>query len=112
MSDSTDGVYEKLVDAIKAHAELDNEDIVEAGRHGADAGWAGFTWNQDAADFYDQNEDLIWRVLEEMAGACGYENPMAMVAAFKRSDMLDSAEGFKVLLAWFALEEAGRYLDA
>ena len=97
----------RLVDAIKKHSGMDNEQIREAGEHSADAGWPGFSYTRDIIEFYDNNEALIWELLEETADDQGMK-PLELVASF-RTEVSD-VEGFKTLLSWFALEEAGRWL--
>ena len=101
----------KLVDAIKAHGGLEDAEIIDAGNHGADAGWGGFTYTTDCVDFYDANEEAIWELLRESADDMGVK-PLELVASFGRADMAEDASGFKNLLAWFALEEAGRWLES
>lgn len=102
---------EKLYDAIKAHSEMDDEQIIEAGQHGADAGWPEFSYTADCVRFYDDNESLIYDLLRDGVDGMGYKNIEEMVSQFGRSDMLDSPDGRKNLLAWFALEEVGRWLE-
>jgi hypothetical protein len=104
-------LYNELLAAIKEHSELDDTEIIDAGTHGADAGWSGFTYNEDAANFYDANEENIYELLNQTADEMGYKSVDALVATFTRSDMLATPEGRKVLLAWFALEEVGRWLE-
>jgi|GEM_PF-3065890 len=111
MNQQNQDPHGQLVAAIQKHSDLSKEEIIEAGQYGADAGWSGFIWNDEAAAFFEANETLIWELLASMAEECGYKNPLDLVATFRRSDMLETPQGFKVLLAWFALEEAGRYLE-
>ncbi len=101
----------ELVKAIREHADLELSTIRDAGRYGADAGFGGFTYTADAADFYDANEALIYDLLRDDAESFGAESIDAMVAGFGRSDMLDTPDGRKCLLAWYALETAGHWLN-
>lgn len=101
----------ELLAAIVDHSGLDREDIRQAGEHGADAGWAGFTYTSDGADFTRSNRDLVWTLLAEEAESFGFENVAAFVASFNRSDMADDAMGFDCLLAWWALETCGRWIE-
>lgn len=101
----------RLIEAVKAHSGLDENDLIDAARHGADAGWAGFTYNDDASAFFDKHDELVWEVLYNSAQELGESSPAALIASFNRSDMMYSYEGFKVLMAWFALEHAGYCLD-
>jgi hypothetical protein len=36
--------------------------------------------------------------------------PLELIASFRRADMASTHDGFANLLAWFALEEVGRWL--
>ena len=101
----------KLVEAVRAHGGLENAEIIDAGNHGADAGWGGFTYTSDCVEFYAANEEAIWELLRESADDMGVK-PLELVASFRRADMADDPSGFKNLLAWFALEEAGRWLES
>lgn len=105
-----DELMKIIVRRVKRHGGLDNDTLKDAGRHGADAGWGGFTYTTDCVKFYDRNEELIWELLARTAEDMG-ESPLALVITFRRGDMADSLDGFKNLLAWFTLEEAGRYLS-
>ena len=101
---------DQLVAAIQEHSGGSVRDIEQAGEHGADAGWSGFTYTADGADFTRANRALVWELLSEEADDFGAPNVAAHVATFNRSDMADTPEGFDCLLAWWALETAGRYL--
>lgn len=104
-----DKTYVQLLQAIREHSGMELEQIREAGEHGADAGWAGFTYTADCVDFYDENHEAIWELAAQMADDCGYKNVPELVATFNCSDMADTEDGFKNALAWFTLEEVGRY---
>lgn len=104
-------LQERLYKAVKAYSEMEDDQLREAARHGADAGWPGFIYNDEAAEFFDRHADLIWEALCDLADSLGEPSPIALIAGFNRIDMTHSHQGFKVLLAWFALEEAGRYLE-
>lgn len=101
----------ELVRAIREHAGLSLEEIREAGEHGADAGWGGFTYTADGEDFYRANQRLIVAMLSEDADEFGYANVAEFVATFARADMTDSDGGYECLCAWYALECAGRFLS-
>ena len=105
-----DNTYVSLLRAIREHSGMELASIREAGQYGADAGWPGFTYTADAAEFYDANESDIYDLLREMADQLGADSIDALVATFGRSDMLDTPDGRKNLLTWFALEEVGRWL--
>lgn len=103
--------YRNLIEAIKQHSGMDEESIREAGDHGADAGWPGFTHTIDGADFYRANSEAIDELLQEMADSFGHKDVAELVASFNRSDMANTRDGRDCLLAWFALEEVGRWLE-
>lgn len=106
MSDS----YRQLVDAIREHSGMDVDEIISAGEHGADAGWPEFTYTVDGARFYREHDDKIDELAQSMADDMGYESVAELVATFTRRDMADSRDGRDCLMAWFALEECGRWL--
>ena len=103
-------LYKDLVKAVKKHGNLENDELIQAAEHGADAGWGGFTYYKDTTEFYDKNEELIWDLLEEQADSMGSKNIMEFIGGFARADSITNIHTFKNLLAWYALEEAGRYL--
>jgi hypothetical protein len=92
-----DARMQDLVSAIEAHSGLSRDDIRQAGEHGADAGWGGFTYTSDGADFTRANRGLIWELLAEEAESMGAENVAAYVSTFGRSDMADDPESFDCL---------------
>lgn len=102
--------YKKLVKVIKKHSGLDDREIKDAGEHGADAGWGGFTYTKDTVEFYDKNEELIWDLLEEQSDSMGADNIVAFIGQFRRAAHITDLSSFKNLISWFALEEAGRWL--
>lgn len=106
----TTAQYVELLRAIRDHSGLDLASIREAGEHGADAGWVGFTYTSDGAEFFRANRETIWSMLEDDANAMGCENVCAFVASFTRADMTNTPDGFECLCAWYALEEVGRYM--
>lgn len=111
LHDEPEDPYRVLYDAIRAHSNMDDDEIREAGEHGADAGWPGFTYTSDCVEFYTANRTAIWELAQQMADDFGYKNVPELVASFIRSEMADSPDGFENLLAWFALEKVGRWLE-
>ena len=99
----------ELYNAIKSHCELEDESILQAAEHGADAGWNGFTYYTDTCKFCEDNEHLIYDLLNEMADGMGLDSPDALVATFNCDT--SSPDARKNALAWFALEEVGRWLE-
>lgn len=104
--------YRDLYEAIREHSGMERDQILEAGQHGADTGWPGFTYTTDGADFYRANSELVDELLQDMADNLGDGNVAALVASFTRSDMADTRDGHDCLLSWFALEEVGRWLES
>lgn len=109
---ANENVREKLHKAIKKHSGMDDEQIIDAGQHGADAGWPGFTYYTDTVKFYDKYEDEIWELLEEETDSMGAENVLALIGSFGGAKNVSDAKTFKNLLSWFALEEVGRWLES
>ena len=105
----TDDQYVELLRAIREHSGLELNAIRDAGTHGADGGFAGFTYTTDGADFYRANRNTIDEMLQEHAEAFDL-NVAQFVAQFSRADMCDTDDGRACLLAWYALEAVGRRL--
>jgi hypothetical protein len=101
---------ERLYKAVKAHGNLSDSNLEDAANYGADSGFAGFTYNQDGADFYTENEDDIYELLQDDCDQLGHKNIEEMISQFGRSDMLDSPITRKCLLAWYALEKVGQWV--
>lgn len=101
---------DELVQAVRDHSGLSLSEIIEAGEHGADAGWSGFIWTSDGAEFTRAHRELVWSLLGDEAEEMGSPNIAAFVGGFVRSDMAETPEGFDCLLAWWSLETCGRYL--
>lgn len=107
----TGHLYVSLLRAIREHSGLELSSIRDAGTHGADAGFGGFTYTSDAAEFTDTNAALIDELLQLDADDFGYDDVSKFVATFNRADMSDTLDGYKCLLAWYALEAVGRHLN-
>lgn len=105
-------VREKLHKAIKKHSRMDDEQIIDAGNHGADAGWPGFTYYTDTVKFYDKNADDIWELANQEAEEMGEANALALIAGFRGAKNVSDDDTFKNLMSWFALEEIGRWLES
>jgi hypothetical protein len=101
----------QLLRAIREHSGLELASIRDAGNHGADAGFGGFTYTTDAAEFTDANEQLLDALLQEDAEQFGHKNVAEFVGTFGRADMTDTLDGYKCLIAWYALEAAGHWLN-
>jgi len=100
-----------LIRAIREHSGLELSAIRDAGTYGADAGFAGFTYTKDGADFTDANGALLDELLQLDADDFGHDNVAQYVATFGRADMTDTLDGYKCLIAWYALESAGHWLN-
>ena len=103
-------VIERLEDAVKRHSLLDDADLIEVAEHGADTGWDGFIYYDDTVKFYDANEDDIWELLEREAEQAG-NTIMELIASFGGAKQVTDNITFKNLLAWFALEEVGHFIE-
>lgn len=107
----TNQEYATMLRAIRDHAGLELSTIRDAGNHGADAGFGGFTYTVDGAEFYRANADTIDAMLQDDAEAFGYDDVATLISNFGRADMADTRDGRDCLLAWYALEETGRFPD-
>lgn len=111
MTTTTESTMVELLRAIREHSGLELDSIRDAATHGADSGFAGFTYTADGAEFTDKNGALLDELLQVDAEEFGYDNVSAFVASFNRADMTDTLDGYKCLVAWYALETAGRWLN-
>lgn len=100
-----------LLKAVREHSGMDDDNLRDVANHGASGGFPGFMYYKDTMEFYDKNEDAIWELLEENADSLGEKNPLALIATFQGAKDVHDDASFKNLLAWFALEEAARYLE-
>ena len=80
----------------------------EVAEHGAESGFRGFTYYEDAAAFYDDHHELIWAVLGDKCDALGYEpsytQPLTLLANLNDARYVWDDRTFKNVLAWYALE--------
>lgn len=101
------------------------ESLEDLARHGADAGFPGFTYYADTVSFFKRNREAIKASVYEMASQLG-ERPSDMVAGFRclqpaddetRESIARCLYGGRVgekdaqvanALAWFAAEEMAR----
>ena len=100
----------KLHKAIKDHSDLEDDSIKDAGEYGADGGFGGFIYNNDCIEFWDNNSSLIQEFAQDEAEQFGHDNWLEMFSNFGRKDMLEIEDGYKILGAWYVLEEVGRAL--
>lgn len=100
----------KLVQAVRDHSGMEDDEIREAGQRGANAGWPGFSYTWECVAFYERNKEDIWALLADRAYDMGMK-PLALVALFDSDDIAETPEGFACLLAQFTLEEVGLWLE-
>lgn len=107
-----DETYERLLTAIKAHGRMEESEIADVVgvQRGADAGYPGFTYTKDGAEFYRANDDDIDELLQEDADSFG-QSVAEMIAGFGRADMAETRDGRDCLLAWYALEKVSSWLQ-
>jgi hypothetical protein len=111
-------IYKKLNKAIAEQMGYEPGDgeyvqtMMEVCRHGASGGFGGFTYYTETSAFYNANEDDIWELLEQAAEGAGEKHPLALIATFQGAQDVHGDNQFKNLLAWFALEEVARWLEA
>lgn len=79
--------------------------------HGADCGYPSITYTSDTVKLYDRYEDDIYDMLYEDADSMGYDSPEALIATFRRKDMLSTPECRKNLLVWYACEKVAQEIS-
>jgi len=92
---------QKMVRAIRRKLTL--ADLADVARHGADAGWPGFTYYHETARFYARHKEAIWDLLWNDCQVYGSNIP-ALIGSFN----ISTATEFENLLVWFALETVAR----
>ena len=107
---TTTVTMEEWARRIHAHGGMTIAQMVEAGKHGADSDWPGFTYTTNAAEFTETYRAEVWDMLRQAAEEFGCPNVCAFIAGFKRSDMIETLDTFDNLLARYVLEEVGRWL--
>lgn len=119
--------YPRLTRAVLRH--LDRESLADVARHGADAGWSGFTYYSETCQFYKAHKADILSLAGEMANELG-EDMISMVAGFRclgnngkpdysqteiaeaiYSGRGECADVIRNAMSWFALEEVARELN-
>ena len=80
---------QKMVRSIRRQLTL--SELSDVASHGADSGWAGFTYTSDCVKFYNRHESAIWEMLSDMAESMG-ENIPQLIAGFGRVDMAFSVD--------------------
>jgi hypothetical protein len=100
------------LERITEHSGMERDEVIEAGKYGADAGWPGFTYTTDAAAFTAKHRSDIWEMLSEDADEYGHKSVLEFVGSFTRADMADTPDGLDNLLAWYVLESVGHALES
>ncbi len=107
----TDETYTKLLHAIREHSGLELATIRQAGEHGADAGWGGFTYYSDTCAFTAANRSAIMDAISDDADEFGQTVPEFIASwTCAQNGGMDDETGFDNGLAWYALEAVGRRL--
>lgn len=112
---------------------LDREQLEDVARHGADAGWSGFTYYNETCAFYKAHKADILELAKQSADEFGkdmlamigdfnclssgsYPNRKPDYTATEIGEALFSGRGecadlIRNAMAWFALEEVARELN-
>lgn len=119
-------IYEKVFHAVQEHAKLDKEQFEDIAKHGADAGWPGFTYYSDTVAFFDRNKSLILDLVKEETDSMGMDNEIVFIKGFNclngdyndfevakgiYEDDSDSSTTIRNALVWFALETVAYLVD-
>lgn len=102
-------IIEKLARKVQEWGGFDKDQFNEIAEHGAGAGWSGFTYYNDTIKFYEQNETLIWKLLDEQADEMG-TTAMKMISGFRCAQSVTDENEMKNCLSWYALEESAYYV--
>ena len=78
--------------------------------YGASGGVSGFIYYAETCKFYQDYKETIWDLLYDTAESMG-ESVLQMIANFGGAKDVGSGDQLENLLAWFALEEAARYVS-
>lgn len=117
----------KLINAVLRQLG-DKEYLQDIINHGADAGFPGFTYYSDTADFYKKYKKEINQLAKDIADELGEDiftmvsNFRAIKGYFSTIEIAKTMYGHRTkqeendliqidnILAWFALEEVARHL--
>lgn len=88
--------------------ELQNT-LIDICQHGADSGFPGFIYYVDTVEFYKNNEEEIWDLLDDQYADSEHNNIIAFIGSFNGAKNVGNLTQFKNLLAWYALEEVARF---
>lgn len=76
--------------------------------HGADAGYPHISYTSDCVKLYNRFEEEIYEALNQDAEEFGMDSVDALVATFRRKDMLSTPDRRKNLLLWYMVEREAR----
>lgn len=85
-----------------------SDNAKDIANNGADCGFAGITYNADAAKLFDRFDAEIWDIAYEEAQSFGCKSVPEFISGFRRIDMADDIVTFKTLMVWFACEYLAR----
>ena len=132
MKTTQQAINDSGIPASVIHAvvrRVGRESLADIASHGADAGWAGFTYYTDTVKFFKAHRADIASMVERMADDMG-EEPIACVPGFRCLAPMDADTRKSIArclyggrltdddtnvanaLAWFALEEAARAFES
>jgi hypothetical protein len=124
--------FPKLTKTVLSH--LDIEQLADVARHGADAGWSGFTYYTETVAFFRRHRKDIMALAKDSADAMGNDGMIKMIRNFgclssgqypnrkpdytadEVAEAIYTNRGGNVdliqnAMAWFALEEIARELN-
>ncbi len=102
-------LYKTIVEHTPYFAEEELDTFRDISEYGADAGYPGFTMDADCHEFWDKNSELIQEFAQDTAEEFGHANWLTLFGNFQRNDVLTTPDGYKVLGAWFVLEEVANW---
>ena len=86
----------------------EQSELQEIAEGGLEGGVSGFIYYSETIEFYDENEDEIWELLEEDADQYGYKDINSFIASFKGD--IQSLTQYKNILTWYAVERQSQEL--
>lgn len=96
---------------IREHSGMEYRSIIQAGVHGADAGWPGFTYYTDCVKFYEAHSREIDALIAEDAESHGFDSPMSFMASWGCANTMQDYDTIANGKAWYVLEVTGHLLS-
>ena len=109
---------------------LNRDELTDVAKHGADAGWSGFTYYSETCAFFKAHKADILEMAKQMADDIGDGGMIQLVRGFRclgnngkpdysedeiaesiYSGRGESSDVIRNAMAWFALEEVARELN-